>query len=289
MTSEMPVTGPVGNTYTWGIRKGERTMVIGFIGLGNMAKAMISGIIDNGVAAPEEIIGSAKTNETCEKVKKKFCIETTTDSLKVASSADVLILAVKPQVLKDVAAGIKGLIKKDAIVISIAAGRSLADLSSMLGRDEKIVRFMPNTPAMVGAGITAVCPNEHITSEELETVLKISNSCGESEVIPESMMDAFCAVAGSSPAYVFMFLEAMADAAVKAGIPRQKAYKFAGQAVMGSAKLMLETGDHPAVLKDMVCSPGGTTIEAVQVLEEAGLRAAVMDAIEACVEKSKNM
>lgn len=264
-------------------------MVIGFIGLGNMATAMISGIIDNGVAAPEEILGSAKTVETCERVKKKYDITTTTDNIQVASNADVLILAVKPQMLKDVAATLKGMIKKDALVISIAAGRSLKDLSEMIGSKEKIVRFMPNTPAMVGAGITAVCPNEFVSKEDLELALKISNSCGESEVIPESQMDAFCAVAGSSPAYVFMFLEALADAAVKAGIPRNKAYKFAGHAVMGSAKLMLETNEHPAVLKDMVCSPAGTTIEAVQVLEEAGLRAAVMDAVEACVEKSKNM
>lgn len=264
-------------------------MVIGFIGLGNMAKAMIGGIINQGLVAPEELIGSAKTKETCEKVKKEYEIETTTDNIKVAANADILILAIKPQMFADVIPGIADMVKKDAVIVSIAAGKNLKTLAQMLGSDKKIVRLMPNTPAMVNAGITAICPNEKVSKDELDKVVKICNSFGMSEIIPESMMDAFCAVAGSSPAYVFMFLEAMADAAVKAGIPRDKAYKIVSQATLGSAKLMLDTGKHPGVLKDMVCSPGGTTIEAVQVLEEAGLRAAVMDAVEACVEKSKRL
>lgn len=264
-------------------------MVIGFIGMGNMAEAMINGILSKGVFAPEQLIGSAKSQKTCDKIKKEYEIETTTDNLMVASNADILILAIKPQMFGEVIPGIADLIKKDTLVVSIAAGKTLKTLSQMLGLDKKIVRLMPNTPAMVNAGITAVCPNEHVTASELETVIKICDSFGMSEVIPETMMDAFCAVAGSSPAYVFMYLEALADAAVKAGIPRDKAYKFAAQSTLGSAKLMLETGKHPGVLKDMVCSPGGTTIEAVQVLEETGFRAAVLDAVEACVEKSKRL
>ena len=262
-------------------------MVIGFIGLGNMAKAMISGILSKGVAAPEEIIGSARSKETCERIKKEFEIEATTDNIMVASNADILILAIKPQMFKDAVPGIAGVLKKDALVVSIAAGKTLKELSSMLGNDRKIIRLMPNTPAMVNEGCTAVCPNGNTTQADLDRVIKICGSFGSAEVIPESMIDAFSAVAGSSPAYVFMFIEALADAGVKAGIPRDKAYRFAAQSVLGSAKLMLDTGRHPGELKDMVCSPGGTTIEGVRVLEEQGMRAAVIDAVEAVLAKTK--
>lgn len=261
-------------------------MLIGFIGLGNMARAMIGGIIDKGVASPDEIMGSARTQETCDKVKREFDIFTTTDNLKVATSVDILVLAVKPQMFADVLPGLNGVIKKDAVVVSIAAGKTLKDISGYFGSGTKIVRLMPNTPAMVGAGITAVTPNENVKKDELDKVLKMCESFGNYEIIPEKNMDAFCAIAGSSPAYAFMYIEALADAGVKAGLPRAQAYRAAAQSTLGSAKLVLDTGKHPGVLKDMVCSPGGTTIEAVQVLEEAGFRAAVMDAVEACVEKA---
>ena len=148
---------------------------------------------------------------------------------------------------------------------------------------------MPNTPAMVGEGMTGVTPNKNITKEELDYVCHILQGFGKTEVITENLMDVVVSVSGSSPAYIFMFIEAMADAAVKEGMPRVQAYKFAGQAVLGSAKMLLETGEHPGVLKDMVCSPGGTTIEAVRVLEERGLRSAVFEAMEACAEVAKNM
>jgi pyrroline-5-carboxylate reductase len=148
---------------------------------------------------------------------------------------------------------------------------------------------MPNTPALVLEGCTGVCAGEHVTQEELEQVLVLLRAFGTAEVIPERIMDAVIGVSGSSPAYVFLFIEAMADGAVAAGMPRAQAYRFAAQAVLGSAKMVLETGMHPGALKDMVCSPGGTTIEAVKVLEEKGLRAAVMDAMEACVEKARKL
>lgn len=148
---------------------------------------------------------------------------------------------------------------------------------------------MPNTPAMVGEGMTAATPNEHVTKEELDYACKILSAFGKVEVVAEHMMDAVVAVSGSSPAYVFMFIEAMADAAVAEGMPRAQAYKFAAQAVLGSAKMVLETGKHPGELKDMVCSPAGTTIEAVGVLEEHGFRSAVIDAMKACVDVAKEM
>lgn len=264
-------------------------MVVGFIGLGNMARAMINGIISEGVVSPDEIMGSSRTKETCDKVSKEYDIFTTTDNLKIATNADILILAVKPQMLDEVAAGIKGVIKKDAVIVSIVAGKTLSYLAQILGSDQKIVRLMPNTPAMVNAGITAVCPNDKVSKEELDKVTKICESFGLAMYIPEKSMDAFTAVAGSSPAYVFMYMEALADAAVRGGIPRDQAYKIAAMSTLGSAKLMLDTGKHPGALKDMVCSPGGTTIEAVSVLEEMGFRASVMDAVEACIDKASRL
>ena len=160
---------------------------------------------------------------------------------------------------------------------------------SSLAKKVKLVRCMPNTPALVGEGMTGVCCNEEVSDAEMQDVLKILESCGKAEMLPERLIDVVVSVSGSSPAYVFMFIEAMADAAVADGMPRAQAYRFAAQAVLGSAKMVLETGKHPGELKDMVCSPGGTTIEAVRVLEEKGMRSAVIEAMKACVKKGREM
>lgn len=264
-------------------------MKIAFIGLGNMATAMIGGILGKGLYQRADIIGSAKTPETAEKVAEKFGIETCTDNQKVAADADVIVLAVKPVFLPEVIAEIKESVNQDKLVISIAAGKSIEWLETRFGKSLRLVRCMPNTPALVGEACTCVCVKQDTTEADSALVIRLMESFGKASVLPERLIDAFTGVAGSSPAYVFLFLEALADAAVCAGIPRAQAYEFAAQSVLGSAKLMLETGMHPAQLKDMVCSPGGTTIEAVKVLEEKGLRAAVIDAVCACVEKSKNM
>ncbi|EEL87777.1 Pyrroline-5-carboxylate reductase [Bacillus cereus AH1272] len=154
------------------------------------------------------------------------------------------------------------------------------------GRKLKIVRVMPNTPALVGEGMSALCHNALVTEKDLEDILNIFNSFGQTEIVNEKLMDVVTSVSGSSPAYVYMFIEAMADAAVLNGMPRDQAYKFAAQAVLGSAKMVLETGIHPGALKDMVCSPGGTTIEAVATLEEKGLRTAIISAMNRCTQKS---
>lgn len=264
-------------------------MKIGFIGLGNMATAMIGGIIGKGVYGSGDMLGSAKTAETAKKVADKYGIETCTDNKKVAACADVLVLAVKPVFLPEVIAEIKDSVDTQKLVISIAAGKSIEWLEGQFGKSLRLVRCMPNTPALVGAACTCVCLKPDTTAEDSALVLQLMESFGKASILPERLIDAFTGVAGSSPAYVFLFLEALADAAVCAGIPRNQAYEFAAQSVLGSAKLMLETGMHPAQLKDMVCSPAGTTIEAVKVLEEKGFRAAVLDAVSACVEKSKNL
>lgn len=261
-------------------------MKLGFIGAGNMAQAIIGGVLKAGLLPKEEIMASDAMAETAEKVQEKFGIRTTTDNKEVAK-AQIIFLAIKPVFCEGAIKSIREEISGDQVIVSIVAGKTLDWLMKTFGGTKKIVRTMPNTPALVGEGITAVCPNEHVTEKELGSVCGILKSFGKAEVISEHLMDAVVAVSGSSPAYVFMMIEAMADAAVAEGMPRAQAYQFAAQSVLGSAKMVLETGKHPAELKDMVCSPAGTTIDAVKVLEEKGFRSALMDAMEACAKKSK--
>ncbi len=263
--------------------------MIGFIGLGNMASAMIGGMLQKDMVTPGEIIGSCRTEETAQKIADRFGIETTTDNSIVAQAADILILAVKPQFFPEVIVRIKDEVNADALIISIAAGKTMDYIETQFGRPLKLVRCMPNVPALVGEGITSVSRNERVSDEEMKQAMDLLSGMGKTSEIPERLIDAVVGVSGSSPAYVFLFIEAMADGAVAAGMPRSQAYEFAAQAVLGSARMVLETGRHPGELKDMVCSPGGTTIQAVKVLEEKGFRAAVMDAMEACIEKSKNL
>jgi len=262
---------------------------IGFIGCGNMAAAMIDGIIRSQLIPADHIIASRRSTAALSEIKKKYGIQVTADNGEVAGKSDIIVLGVKPNLYAQIMREIAERKQCGKIYISIAPGKTLAFLADGLGHEAKIVRTMPNTPAMAGAGITAACPNANVSSEEFELVMTVLRTFGAAERIDESLFDAVVAVSGSSPAYVFMFIEAMADAAVKAGMPRKQAYTFAAQAVMGSAKLMLETGKHPAELKDMVCSPAGTTIEAVAQLEAHGFRSAVMEAMTACATKSKQM
>ena len=264
-------------------------MKIGFIGLGNMATAMIGGIIGVGLCQPSEIIGSSKTKATAEQAAQRYGIVTSTDNVETAKQADVIVLAVKPIFLPEVIAQIKDAVDESKLVVSIAAGKSIDWIEQEFGKKLRLVRCMPNTPAMVGEGCTCICLKDDTDKADEELVLQIMNSFGKANILPERLMDAFIGVAGSSPAYVFMFIEAMADAAVAQGMPRKQAYIFASQAVLGSARMVLETGKHPGELKDMVCSPGGTTIEAVRVLEEKGMRSAVIEASKACVKKGREM
>ena len=262
-------------------------MKIGFIGAGNMAKAMMGGILDHGIFTKEQVIASDASEATLLAVKEELGINVTTDNKEVAEKAEVVVLAIKPQYYETVIKEIKDIVDENKIIITIAPGQTLERLGQTFEKSIKIIRTMPNTPALVGEGITAVCYNAQVTDEELEYVCGILRGFGKVEVISENLMDVVVSVSGSSPAYVFMFIEAMADAAVADGMPRKQAYEFAAQAVLGSAKMVLETGKHPGELKDMVCSPGGTTIEAVRVLEEKGFRSSVIEAMKACTRKAR--
>ncbi len=262
-------------------------MKIGFIGCGNMAGAMMDGIVAGGIVGGSDVFAADLDESKLNAKKEKLGIQVTTDNKKVAEAADVLFLAVKPQYYDDVTAELKDYITSDMTVVTIAPGKTLQYMADRIGEDKKVIRTMPNTPAMVGEGMMGMCPNKNVTQEDLATVRKICDSFGKTEVIAENLMDVVTAVSGSSPAYVFMFIEAMADAAVAGGMARDKAYKFAAQAVMGSAKMVLETGKHPGELKDIVCSPAGTTIQAVRVLEDKGMRSAVFEAMMKCLDISR--
>ncbi len=264
-------------------------MKLGIIGFGNMAEAILGGILESGFVNKNDVTASGKDDAMLTKASEKYGINVEKDNCKVVQDSDVILLSVKPQILADVIAEIKEVCTQDKLIISIVAGKTQAWIAEAFGCEHKVVRCMPNTPALVGEGCTGICFSNSVSNEEKEFALKMFNCVGKAIEVPEKIMDVVVGVSGSAPAYVFMFIEAMADGAVTMGMPRTQAYEFAAQAVLGSAKLMLETGKHPGELKDMVCSPGGTTIEAVRVLEEKGLRSAVMDAVIRCTERSKEL
>ncbi len=263
-------------------------MKIGFIGCGNMATAIIKGITCNGKVPVADILVS-DAMEAALKKAEELGVKTTLHNCEVVENSDIIFFAVKPQYLACVIDEIKEVVTSDKLLISIVAGKTINWYETQFKEEIKLIRTMPNTPALVGEGMTAACKNKNVTESEMDEAVQLLRCFGKVQVVGENLMDVVVSVSGSSPAYVFMFIEAMADAAVFDGMPRAQAYEFAAQSVMGSAKLMLETNLHPAVLKDMVCSPGGTTIEAVRVLEEKGMRSAVIEAMKACTKKSKEL
>ncbi|MCT4507268.1 MAG: pyrroline-5-carboxylate reductase [Tepidibacter sp.] len=263
--------------------------IIGFIGCGNMGKAMIGGVVKSNLLSNSNIIVSDEDKGSLDIISNEYSVKTAIDNKEVAKASDIIVLSVKPNIYDLVIDEIKDFVKEDVVIVSIAAGKTIKDIEDAFGKDIKMVRTMPNTPALVGEGMTGICFNKNISKEETEEVVNIFKSFGKIEIIDEKLMEVFISTSGSSPSYVFMFIEAMADAAVADGMSRDKAYKIAAQAVLGSAKMVLETKKHPGELKDMVCSPGGTTIEAVTTLEEYGFRNAIIKAMRECTKKAKDM
>lgn len=264
-------------------------MKLGFIGCGNMASAIIRGILKKGIYDKEDIIVSNLTEEGCHRSREKLGVTAIRDSKEVVRQAKVLFLAIKPQFYAQTIEEIREEITPAHLIITIAPGKTIAWLTEQFKKEVKLIRTMPNTPALVGEGMTGMCVNELVTEQEAELARKLLESFGKVEMVPENLLDVVVSVSGSSPAYIFILIEAMADGAVADGMPRKQAYQFAAQAVLGSAKMVLETGLHPGELKDMVCSPGGTTMEAVRTLEHAGFRSAIIEAMKACVEKGRTM
>lgn len=266
-------------------------MKIGFIGGGNMANAIAGGILSAQLCKPGELYVSDVSLDALEKYEK-LGVHTAT-SIDIVLDADILILAVKPFIIPMVLTQLKEQYSdkiKDKVFVSIAAGVPISEIKNHLGFDAKVVRVMPNTPALVGAGMSVLASEfSPVTQDEFDAVRSIFDAVGETEVLSESLLNAVTAVSGSSPAYVYMMIEAMADAAVQGGIARPIAYKLAAQSVLGSAKMVLDTKKHPGELKDMVCSPKGTTIDAVAALEEYGFRNAIIKAMERCTNKANNI
>lgn len=264
-------------------------MKIGFIGTGNMGSSIIKGILSSKFEKSENINIFDLDKEKVNNLVKEYGVNTTNSEKELAENCNIIILSVKPHIIPIVLKNLSGNVKKDTIILTIAAGISISVIENALGEDKKVVRTMPNTPAQVLSGMTAVTFNKNIENSEKEIIFKLLNSFGKSVEIEEKLMHAYTGISGSLPAYVYMFMEALADGGVLCGIPRNKAYEIVAQTVAGSAKMLLETGKHPGQLKDEVCSPAGTTIEAVRVLENGNFRGNVIEAVVACTEKSKEM
>lgn len=260
---------------------------IAFIGGGNMAKAIIHGILAQEMLPPAQIHVSGPHPENLSALADRQ-INVHQSNRESATKADIIVLSVKPNIIPTVLAELYDQIDHSKLIISIANGISLRTLQDLTPPATRIVRAMPNTPASVGEGMTGLCHHDTATLEDIADASEIFQSCGTIEWVDESLLEAIVGIAGSSPAYFFVMLEAMADAAVKSGMKRQMAYRVAAQAMLGSAKLALHSGAHPGVLKDEVCSPGGATIEAVQALEDNGFRSAVMAAVLAATDHTKN-
>lgn len=262
-------------------------MTIGFIGGGNMATALMSGLISSGKFKPSDVYVFDVNTAQLDKLSKTLGVCSCTSVSETENTVDIIVLSVKPNIMPEIFKELKGLDNK--IYISIAAGITLDALNKGIGSGKKIIRTMPNTPALVGCGMTVITPNENVTPEEADMVEEILSGVGETVRLDEKYMNAAIALHSSSPAYIYMLIDAMADSGVKYGIPKAVSLKLAAKAVEGSAKMVLESSEHPMQLKDNVCSPGGTTIAAVCELENNDFRASVQKAIDACVNKADLM
>lgn len=262
-------------------------MKLGVIGAGNIAGAIVSGVVNAGVITPENIVVS-DIHEGKLASLKGLGVVTTLSNAEAAAAGDIVLLAIKPniaeKVLSEIAPTIQG-----KLLVSVVAGYTLKNISDIVGETVGVVRTMPNMPAMVGEAMTVLCRTDNVSDEDFGNVMKIFDAIGKTSMLEEYLFDAATATNGSGPGYVFVMIEAMADAAVLQGIPRDTAYLLVEQTILGSAKLALETREHPGKLKDMICSPGGTTIEAIYRLEEKGMRATMIDAVAACAQKSAQL
>jgi len=262
---------------------------LSFIGGGNMAEAMIRGLFNKELVVPEQIVVSEPKEDRAQFLSNKYRVQVISDNRLAIRRGEIIFLAVKPQVIKEVLQEISGLVTTNQLLISIAAGITTSFIASHLGKDKRIVRAMPNTPAQIGEGSTALCKGGDSTQSDLQLAQKIFDSIGTSVIIEEIHMDAVTGLSGSGPAYLFLIIEALTDGGVKMGLPRDIAQTLVLQTIIGSGRLVMKTGDHPAKLKDLVTSPGGTTISGLHVLEEKGIRGALIDAVEAATERSREL
>jgi len=261
---------------------------IGFIGGGAIAEALIRGVVNAGLLTAGQITVGDVAAERLAYLSEKYGVATSLDTAAVAAQADVLFLTVKPQVIAAALDTVAPAVARKTLVISVAAGVTLAALEERLPQ-VPVVRVMPNTPVAVGAGMSAIALGRHATARDGEAAMAIFSAVGRAVMVNEDAMDAVTGLSGSGPSFAYVLIDALADAGVRGGFPRQMAITLAAQTLYGAAKMVLETGEHPAKLRDMVTSPGGTSIAGVHVLEQKGVRAALMDAVVAATERSRAM
>ena len=261
---------------------------IGFIGAGNMGYPLLCGAVKQ--FGREQVIFRCAHEEKNRKLEELLGICSASSLKELVNTSEIIVFAVKPQFFDEIIAEIKEEVREEHVIVSLAPGVTIKYLQSVFVSTPTVIRTMPNTPAMVGEGMTAICFGEQELCDELKkTVLVLFEAVGKTVILPERLMDASIIASGSSPAFFYLFMEALADGAVKYGIPREQAYEMVAQTMIGAGKMLLETKEHPGKLKDNVCSPGGTTIAGVAALEEYGLRNAVIKACDACYNRAQEM
>jgi pyrroline-5-carboxylate reductase len=263
--------------------------VIGFLGAGKMATALARGWVAAGLTTPDRILAGDPLPQARDAFQAETGINAGADNRQVISGSDLLVLAVKPQNLTALLHDVRSTLHPRHLLVSIAAGVTLRQLAEGVGGEARLVRVMPNTPCLVGASASCFAPGENATSDDLGLVERLFNAVGRAMPVSESLLDAVTGLSASGPAFVYVMIEALSDGGVRMGLPRDVATALAAQTVFGSAKMVLETGQHPAFLKDMVASPGGTTMAGLHALERGGLRAALMDAVEAATRRSAEL
>ena len=262
---------------------------IGVIGTGNMGEALISGLLHSRSSASEHIMCSDIRKDKLKSIKELYGVLTTSNNINVVSASEIVVYAVKPQIMASVLRETGSSLDMSKLIISIAAGVPLAAIESCLNKDLRLVRVMPNIPASVKEGAAAIAPGKHVLKDDLKVSKAIFDSVGRSVIIEEDLMDAITGLSGSGPAYLFLIVDALADAGVKMGLSREDALLLSTQTVLGSAKLLMETNEHPGKLKDRVTSPGGTAIAGLHTLEQGGLRTTLINAVEAATKRSKEL
>jgi pyrroline-5-carboxylate reductase len=262
---------------------------IAFLGAGNMAEALIRGLLRAKMATEAQVIATGRRQERLDELKARYGVQAMTDNVAATREADIVVLSVKPQAMDKLLTTVAPALDVHKLAISVAAGVPIAAIERRLGAGARIVRAMPNTPALVGAGATALAAGEHATADDLRLAAKLFQAVGTTTSLDENLLDAVTGLSGSGPAYIFLIIEALSDAGVKVGLPRYTALALAAQTVLGSAKLLLETGSHPGQLKDQVTSPGGTAIAGLHTLEAGGLRTTLIDAVEAATRRAREL
>jgi pyrroline-5-carboxylate reductase len=262
---------------------------IGVIGTGNMGGALISGLIGSRSSAPENIICSDIRKDKLKSVQETYAVRTTTSNVEVVKASDIIIYAVKPQIMASILKETAKYLDNSKLAISIAAGVPLEAIEKCLDKEARVIRVMPNIPASVKEGATAIAAGKHASRNDLKLAKAIFDSVGKSVILEETLMDAITGLSGSGPAYIFLIVDALADAGVKMGLSREDSLFLSAQTVLGAAKLLMETNEHPGRLKDRVTSPGGTAIAALHTLEEGGLRTTLINAVEVATKRSKEL